>query len=226
MHGLIDKERNLNAEKQRLYSLVVKELACATRSTDAERTTLRRKGVQLMNKATKSALAANECHQQFNDSRTALAVCKKKLMANLDAVAGTVCYGLTKAWGMFHCPRNFCEADQVSDPVQKPLQAHELLRSSNVLSSTLLHPPADEAVQNNITFGYPRKPRRCQSWPSFGARIATVAANEGDEGPTFSFIEGSNITSCLWSEKFGCSIGVEEAWPGSSSDADTSPDDS
>lgn len=106
MHGLIDKERNLETEKQRLYGLAVRELASVTRTMDVKRTTFRRKVVWLMKKATKSSLAATECRRQFDEARTALAECREQLRAKLDAAASTVYSGLTKIWGTLHLPYN------------------------------------------------------------------------------------------------------------------------
>jgi len=118
----MEKEKSLNNEKQWLYGLASWKMVCHTRSTGAHRSRLRHKVIELMGKATKSSLAAEECCRQFNDACTALTECREQLVAKLEAVASNVCHDWTKAWGTLHFSRNFARLIKSQILSRRPLE--------------------------------------------------------------------------------------------------------
>lgn len=115
-------------------------------------------------------------------------------------------------------------AYQDPDYVQTIPETREVTQPVDVPSSALTHSSSKQPSKNYMISGYPRKPRRCHSWPGRGSNIPSAATTEvnGDLGS--NVIEGGNDTSSPAPEQPVCPTIAEEVWPGSSSGADTSTD--
>jgi hypothetical protein len=198
----------------------------ATRASKAEKDTLLCEVVVLMKKATELSTAAIECHQQLDIARIALANRREQLVATSDVIAGAVCRGFTKAWGTLQFFSNIRKADGVADLVQTFPEAREVTQPVDVLSSTLPHSFPKQPSQEGSSSGDSIKSRRCQSCPGRLSNIPSVAMKEANKDLDPSIVEGGNGTSFPAPGEPVYSTTMEEPWPGSSSGADTSADDS